>query len=158
MLNVIDIAISGDQTSALELEIPLIEQFVGKVLALREIPDWELSILFCSDKKIQYLNRKYRNKDCPTDVLSFSQLEQRFKSVDNGSTRSDARPAGDIVVSVDTLIGNAKSTGVPVEEELKRLLVHGILHLEGMDHEENTSEMITLQEDILKRLEEERVF
>ncbi len=157
-MNVVDIAISGDQASALELEISKIEQFVGKVLALREISNWELSIFFCTDREIQDLNRKYRNKDCPTDVLSFSQLEQSFESMDNGSTWGAFRPAGDIVVSVETLIGNAKSTRVPVEEELKRLLVHGVLHLEGMDHEGNTSEMITLQEDILKRLEEERVF
>jgi probable rRNA maturation factor len=59
---------------------------------------------------------------------------------------------------VESLSRNAQARLISEEEELKRLLIHGILHLEGMDHEEEESEMIRLQEGILTRLKKERIF
>jgi len=62
--------------------------------------------------------------------------------------------AGDIVISIDTLFRNADEFNVAVDEELKRLLIHGILHLSGMDHSDNSpeQEMLKLQESILTDL------
>jgi probable rRNA maturation factor len=87
----------------------------------------ELSILFVGDPAMRVLNRDYRGKDKPTDVLSFSQLE--------GMNGIPSPVLGDLVISVDTTKRQAKEYGVTYKQELLRLMVHGILHLHGYDHE-----------------------
>ena len=128
-------------------------RFAANVLHLREIDGWELSILLTDDRKIRELNKRYRSIDAPTDVLSFAQGEHSAYPVEGTMI-----PAGDIVISVVTLSRNASERSISEEEELKRLLIHGILHLEGMEHEEEHSEMIGLQESILNSLKQERIF
>jgi probable rRNA maturation factor len=127
--------------------------FAAAVLDLRQIDGWELSILLTDDLKIRELNRRYRSIDAPTDVLSFSQDDNSAFPVEGATI-----PAGDIVISLETMSRNARAHSIPEEEELKRLLIHGILHLEGMDHEEERSGMMRLQESILSSLKEERIF
>jgi probable rRNA maturation factor len=80
----------------------------------------EVSITFVRDPEIRKLNRKYRGIDRATDVLSFPM--------------DDEDVLGDIVISADTAKRNAKRYGVTPEKEVKRLLVHGTLHLLGYDH------------------------
>jgi probable rRNA maturation factor len=126
--------------------------FASLVLDIRGIDNWELSILVTDDSTIRQLNRHYRDIDRPTDVLSFPQDPDYATSIGEGKI-----PAGDVVISLDTLRRNAEARGIPEEEELKRLLIHGILHLEGMDHEDEQSEMIRLQENIVGRLKKERI-
>ncbi|MDQ2663775.1 MAG: rRNA maturation RNase YbeY [Candidatus Eremiobacteraeota bacterium] len=87
-----------------------------------------LSLTLVDDRKIQNLNRLHRGKDCPTDVLSFP-LEPDEK---NGGERM----LGDVVISVDTARRQAKDYAAPLERELQRLLIHGVLHVLGHDHEE----------------------
>ncbi|MBN2508850.1 MAG: rRNA maturation RNase YbeY [Spirochaetales bacterium] len=122
-------------------------RYVERVLRHRGIRNWEVSILFCSNDMIQTLNRDYREKDLPTDVLTFCQLEGDGVSVQGRSV-----PAGDIVISIEYIHAHAAEYGVTEDDELKRLLIHGILHLEGMDHRTNdhTEAMLVLQEDILQ--------
>jgi probable rRNA maturation factor len=123
--------------------------------ALRELGagDWELSVLFCDDPFIRELNRRYRGLEEPTDVLSFSQEPD----LAHGAT-AQSPVAGDIVISLDTLGRNARREGQPLETELKRLLIHGMLHLQGLDHaEEGDSEMLRVQERLLERLREKRI-
>lgn len=86
-----------------------------------------LSLLFTDDQEIHRLNREYRGKDKPTDVLSFSQLE--------GANKIPSPSLGDLVISLDTAKKQAKKYHVSFEREVLRLLVHGILHLFGYDHE-----------------------
>jgi|WetSurMetagenome_2_1015567.scaffolds.fasta_scaffold778926_1 probable rRNA maturation factor len=108
----------------------------------------ELSLLLCGDERIAALNGRYRGKDRPTDVLSFPRE-------DAGTNR---RVTGDIAVSLPALARNARRFGVTENEELKRLLVHGILHLAGMDHGRGKGRaMLSLQEELLERLGEERI-
>lgn len=83
-----------------------------------------VSVLFCSDARIHELNRIYRNKDKPTDVLSFAMTEAGFSS-----------SLGDLVISTETTIRQAREYGVTREAETVRLMAHGILHLLGYDHE-----------------------
>jgi len=83
----------------------------------------EISILFVDDDEIQVLNRDYRGKDKPTDVLSFPQDEEIGSIL------------GDVVISLETAKRQAKEKGHPFIREVFILLTHGILHLIGYDHE-----------------------
>lgn len=91
--------------------------------------DAELSVAFVDDDRMRELNRDWRGKDSTTDVLSFSQIEgEPFSSM--------TEMLGDVVISVPVLEKQAADGGWTVEEELARLLLHGMLHLLGFDHEE----------------------
>lgn len=88
----------------------------------------ELSVSFVNDEEILKLNSKYRNKHKATDVLSFPQLKK--------SAKTPPPPTlGDIVISLEYAQKSAKRYGIKLEAELLRLLIHGILHLLGYDHE-----------------------
>jgi len=127
--------------------------FALKVLKEIKRENWELSILFCDDKTIAELNSRYRNKAEATDILSFPLGETVRKC---GKT---VYLPGDIVISLDTLRENALFFKTPEDEELRRLLIHGILHLDGMDHGTNdmNEPMLELQEEILNRLKDEQI-
>jgi probable rRNA maturation factor len=89
----------------------------------------QIEVSFVTDKEIQEVNRTMRNKNKPTDVLSFPDLQISFP----GRIKS----IGEILISQDTLVFQAKEIGHSKKEELYRLLVHGLLHLLGYDHETN---------------------
>lgn len=137
-----------------------IEPFVQLALEKIGYDGEELSILFCNDPFIQELNKTYRDIDSPTDVLSF----------ENGDEYQDEEGewfnAGDIAISLETLPKNAEYFEVDKNTELKRLLVHGILHLNGYDHGEEhieknhepSCEMLVLQEQVLKELNDKIIF
>ena len=128
------------------------QSFVCRVLDIRSIENWEVSVLFCSNRYIKTLNAQYRNKDEPTDILSFPL---------GGAVPGEEGPylAGDIVISLDALEENARFFKVSVDEELRRLLVHGILHLSGEDHVTNKKgePMLETQEEILDSLKGETI-
>ena len=116
--------------------------FIKSVLGGLGRKNWELSVLFCDNQYIKSLNAQYRHKDEPTDVLSFPL----------GETGPGGRfLAGDIVISLDALEENTRFFKVSADEELRRLLIHGILHLAGYDHATNEAKepMLQLQEQIL---------
>jgi len=132
-----------------------LRRFCERVLLEAGAAGWELSLLLCDDERMRQLNGRYRGKDRPTDVLSFPRESSR---------RWRARPArgaritGDVAISMDTLKRNAREFEVTVDEELKRLVVHGILHCVGMDHGSGKGrEMLVLQERLLRALKEERI-
>lgn len=93
------------------------------------LPEVELSIVLCSDPFIHQLNQSYRGVDAPTDVLSFAMGD---------GEDADLNPdvLGDVVISLDTADRQAQEHGHPLDTELQVLLVHGLLHLLGFDHEE----------------------
>lgn len=94
-----------------------------------ERADHELSILLTNDAHIRELNRSYRDKDAATDVLSFGQME--------GEPFAMVVPVlGDLVISLETAQRQADAMGHPLAAELRVLLVHGLLHLLGHDHQE----------------------
>jgi probable rRNA maturation factor len=143
--------------NAQEMEMPSwsgsMNNFALKVLEEIKRKNWELSILLCTDKIITELNSKYRNKNEPTDILSFNLGTQ----IQDGET-SIYLP-GDIVISLDTMRKNTEYFAVSEDEELRRLIIHGILHLDGMDHEtlDEKEPMLILQEKILMRLKDEHI-
>ncbi len=89
----------------------------------------EVSILLTADADIRELNQQFRNIDQPTDVLSFPQ------NADEDPPTPGEEILGDIAVSLDTAQAQAKEHGLTFEEEIILLLIHGILHLLGYDHE-----------------------
>lgn len=125
-----------------------VENFISTVLNDLRLTNWDLSLLFCDDGFIQNLNKQYRGIDSPTDVLSFEQGDEYFDEADEKRFM-----AGDIVISLDSLAFNAEEFKVDMDEELKRLIVHGILHLNGMDHSDNSpkQEMLKFQESLLEQ-------
>jgi len=103
----------------------------------------ELSVLLCGDAAIRALNRDWRGKDRATDVLSFSQLEDEDGRVRAARGRLRIAPGdnlGDVVISVDTARRQASDGGWTLEEEMNRLLLHGVLHVLGYDHERGARE------------------
>jgi probable rRNA maturation factor len=104
----------------------------------------ELGILFVGDQRMRSLNRQYRGNDRTTDVLAFAMREARTL---HALRRAQGRPAlltpdllGDVVISVPTAWRQALEAGRSLNEELTCLLVHGILHLCGYDHERSEKE------------------
>ncbi|MDR2743358.1 MAG: rRNA maturation RNase YbeY [Treponema sp.] len=128
---------------------PSLAAFALTVLDSLGKTDWDLSILLCNDAYIRSLNSRYRDMDEPTDVLSFSLGE----TVPDGDGPMRYLP-GDIVISLETLKENMRYFHVNEDEELCRLVIHGILHLDGMDHEDNEPfrPMLRLQEELLRKL------
>jgi probable rRNA maturation factor len=116
-------------------------------LVVLECADQELSILLTNDDQIQSLNRDYRDKDTPTDVLSFGQDDgEMFPGV--------VSVLGDLVISLETAQRQADSLGHPLAAEVRVLLVHGLLHLMGHDHIENSdrAEMASAEDALLAAL------
>ena len=132
-----------------------VENFISEVLKDLNLKNWDISLLFCDDAFIQNLNKQYRDIDSPTDVLSFEQGDEYFDEA--GETRF---MAGDIVISLDSLRFNAEEFNVEINEELKRLIVHGILHLNGMDHSDNSpeQEMLKFQEELLMQYKNMEIY
>jgi probable rRNA maturation factor len=93
----------------------------------------EISVLFTDDKFIRSLNNKYRGIDKSTDVLSFSLREGSVKTPES---ESDIL-LGDIIISVETAQRQADNLNHSMEKELAVLLIHGLLHLTGYDHQED---------------------
>ena len=135
-----------------------IEPYMLRVLETLRFDGEEISVLFCNDAFIQELNSQYRGIDAPTDVLSFENGDE-YTDEDGNLWRS----MGDIIISLETVPKNAAYFGVSENEELKRLLIHGILHLNGYDHGEAhiepgvepEDEMLKLQETVLRGFSDE---
>ncbi|VAX16825.1 Metal-dependent hydrolase YbeY, involved in rRNA and/or ribosome maturation and assembly [hydrothermal vent metagenome] len=106
---------------------------IGVILNALHLEDAEISVVLTDDHEIRELNRQYRGIDKPTDVLSFSQIEGSY---------SDIAPSmlGDVVISLDAARRQAAERSLAVEDEIRYLLIHGILHLVGYDHEKTTAE------------------
>jgi probable rRNA maturation factor len=95
----------------------------------------ELHILFINDARMREINFEFRSKDKPTDVLSFPQFTPRQVRGEHAAPESSGTYLGDLVISTETTLRQAKRFGVTPRAELLRLLVHGMLHLCGYDHE-----------------------
>lgn len=107
---------------------------VQELLAALGEHESSVSISFVGDDEIQVLNRDYRGKDQPTDVLSFPLLDDAGPHTGDGGDVE--RLLGDIVISTETAARQAAEYDAPVQREVERLLIHGLLHLLGHDHEE----------------------
>jgi probable rRNA maturation factor len=118
--------------------IPASRDSGGRVRGTRASESDDVSVLFCGDRRMRTLNRRYRRKDRSTDVLAFP--------------AGGGGLLGDIVVSIPYAFRQARRRGEPVAREIDRLLVHGLLHLSGYDHETDDGEMDALEAGLRRRL------
>lgn len=108
----------------------------------------QLSVVFVRDKKIRELNHHYRGQDYPTDVLSFAVGADPTE----GKELAQENYLGDIVISTDTAWRQAQDAGLSIEREIHELVLHGVLHLCGYDHETDNGEMNRLELKLRKQL------
>lgn len=108
----------------------------------------QVSVLLTSDSAIKRLNGKFRGKNRPTDVISFPALEM---PVQKSGSPLHPLVAGDLAISLEAAARQAQRFGHPVAVELKILMLHGLLHLAGYDHETDGGEMADREEELRRR-------
>ena len=112
-----------------EIHVRRLKGAAQKLLRAVGRPDSEISVLLTDDASIRELNRAHRGKDKPTDVLSFPVLRHPFD-------KAQDEMLGDIAISVETARRQAAEYDAPLQNEIYRLLIHGLLHVLGHDHHE----------------------
>jgi len=117
------------------------------------VPPYEVGLVFTDSETVKQLNRDYRGVDEPTDVLAFYMLPQKegddsFAVPPDGVTR-----LGEVIISYPQAAEQAREQGHPTERELTLLIIHGMLHLLGYDHEEpeEEDEMRTREKELLEK-------
>jgi probable rRNA maturation factor len=116
--------------------------FCDTLLCSLGYPNRAVSIVFVGVRTMRALNNRYRRKNYPTDVLSFSYGEMKIDHV---------LFLGEVVVSPEIAVRQAIQWSVPPDRELQKLLMHGILHLLGYDHETDRGQMNRIQKKLMRR-------
>ena len=142
-----------DVAADLKIEAAAARRFAPRVrldaralLRLLKLESCELSIVLADDEAVRTLNREFRGKDKPTDVLSFPQLDRSLEAdpiSESESVRASLQAPlmlGDIVISVETAARQAHELGIGTADRIRTLLIHGLLHLLGYDHEGSRAE------------------
>ena len=114
-----------------------------------EYNDHEISIVFTDNAEIEELNNTYRNIQKPTNVLSFPMISNND---DDGIISPETNLLGDVVISVETAMKEAEQAEITLEQRISQLLIHGILHLIGYDHEQGEEEFLTMETKSLELL------
>jgi probable rRNA maturation factor len=133
--------------------LPAVSEYALHVLQLLNVSGWEVSFLVCDAARIRQLNSDYRGIDDATDVLSFLPDNSAPDRTDPETTVY----AGDIVISPEVVEAQSREFNTPYEEELRRVITHGLLHLYGYVHSTNdfsSEPMLILQEKIVKESKE----
>ncbi len=118
----------------IKLESSAYNEFAAVVAAgAEEVSGRSFSVAFVSDRRMTELNKFFRGKNTTTDVLSFPSEREEFEP--------DDQNLGDIVISVEQAQKQAMENGLTIELEIKQLILHGVLHLCGYDHETDDGEM-----------------
>ncbi|MBM4338159.1 MAG: rRNA maturation RNase YbeY [Deltaproteobacteria bacterium] len=130
------------------LDVKKIRRVVQKILAKLGLPEAELSLLLVDDKQIQELNLRFLGRDKTTNVLAFSMREGEYSSL-------HPHLLGDLVISIETTKRQSKQSGLNEMEMLTLLLIHGILHLLGYEHEgtrKGAKEMSAKQKQLFQQV------
>ena len=127
-------------------ELKMMKKYLKKCLKLEQIKNAEFNVILIDNENIRILNKKYRNIDKETDVISFALEDEK-----NEKFSSKRRVLGDIYISVDKAISQSKEYGHSLKREISFLAVHGLLHLLGYDHinKEDEKVMFSKQELVL---------
>lgn len=127
------------------LDLDAWETFAKRARKVVPAEGADVTIVFLSDRAMRDLNRKWRGKTGTTDVLSFPADQDQFEKLEGFRL-------GDIVISVEQAARQAAENGFTLEEEIKQLILHGLLHLCGYDHETDHGEMNRLELRLRRRL------
>ena len=127
------------------ISVKPLEQFSERVRAKLGFAPTSVTIQFVSDAAMAHLNITFRHKQGPTDVLSFPASRRRAR-------RSAAAYVGDIAISPETARRNARQFSRPFPVEMRILILHGMLHLAGFDHETDQGEMSRLERNLQRSL------
>lgn len=122
------------------------QAFVAKAMATIPAAGVGVTVAFVSDRTISELNRMWRHKRGATDVLSFPAAAEPFEELEGSNL-------GDVVISVERAAAQAREHGLTFEAELAQLILHGLLHLCGYDHETDKGEMNRLELRLRRRLD-----
>lgn len=129
----------------IQLEWQIFEDFAKNVVGkIPETFNKSAVIVFVSDRKMRELNKTFRGKNSTTDVLSFPFEADEFETDENN--------LGDIVISIEQAARQAKENNLDLETEIKQLILHGILHLCGYNHEIDNGEMNTKELELRDKL------
>ena len=120
-------------------------EFAEQALQTIDSSKQSVTIVFVSDTAIKKLNRQFRGKNQTTDVLSFPTKAEDFES-DNQSQ------LGEVVISVERAAAQAKENGLTFSNEVEQLILHGLLHLSGYDHDTDNGEMSRLELRLRRKL------
>ena len=137
---------------AIPIELPMIRKTVSATLGALGLSKVEVSILLLDDPAIAEFNQRYLKRSGPTDVISFPMHDGSFPEV-------QPQLLGDIALSLETAQRQADGRGLSLQEEVTELLVHGVLHLLGYDHERSPSEsrrMKTKEREVLAAIARSR--
>lgn len=129
-----------NQQRKIKIEPSNFEQFTDQAITvIKEAKGKDLTVAFVSDKKIKELNKIFRDKNKPTDVLSFPYEPDQYDYLETDNF------LGDIVISLETAQKQAAENKLSFETEIKQLILHGILHLCGYDHATDAGEMNSIE-------------
>ncbi len=120
-------------------------QFTAHALQATPSEATGVTVVFVSDRHMRQLNRQWRGKQGTTDVLSFPAGDDTFNNPDGALL-------GDVVISVEQAARQAKENGLTLDQEIAQLILHGLLHLCGYDHETDKGEMNRLELSLRKKL------
>ena len=125
-----------------------------KILVELEYPDFDLGIWITTNKTIRYYNKTYRHKDKPTDILSFSYHNEIKPGQRIVAQTEEDKNLGDLIISAEYVVRQLQDTDISLDERMRVLLVHGICHLIGYDHETDKQyeQMQKLETALLKKL------
>jgi probable rRNA maturation factor len=128
-----------NRQNGIKISPEVIRRTAQTLLSALAFPDGELSIVIVDDRQIAELNDRYLNRTGPTNVMAFPMREGDF---------SEVTPTllGDVVISVETAANEAATAVLATDIRFKQLLVHGILHLFGYDHELNEADALLMEE------------
>ena len=126
-------------------EIDILNDFIKYTLEKLNLNNVLFNVIIVDNNEIQKINNKYRNLDKPTDVISFALEDNKEIEIPN------IRVLGDIYISYDKVVSQAKEYNHSIKREICFLAVHGLLHLLGYDHmtEEEEKEMFGIQKEML---------
>ena len=123
-----------------------IQKKAQAILNALDSPDSELSVVMVDDQKISELNLQYLNREGPTNVIAFPMQEGDYSEINPDL-------AGDVVISVDTAKKESREAQMDFDERIDQLLVHGILHLFGYDHEHTEAEAMVMENKALELMD-----
>jgi probable rRNA maturation factor len=134
------ITIDPPSSFATPLSTPTLTRFLNRARTAIGLAG-QVDVLLANDQTLRHLNKTFRNKNKPTDVLSFP-----------APSAFAAKHAGDLAISLETAARQAATHGHPLPDEIKILILHGLLHLSGEDHETDNGEMAAREAALRREL------